>query len=156
MIRVVALVAAACLIFGVGGVLGAGGHLLNTAKDARTAIQAAAPQNCEKPDKVVDVSFSKTKYPHIMRHTNHALRQGWPSVLVLNRKGAADRRDRATYGHPTKDGYNRDEYPPALGRRTWPADVALVPDHENKSHGSVMGIKLRRYCDGTKFRYVFY
>ena len=27
---------------------------------------------------------------------------------------------------------------------------------ENRSHGSVLGLKLRRFCDGTRFRYVFY
>ena len=38
----------------------------------------------------------------------------------------------------------------------WKADVAYVPSSENRSHGSVMGIKLRRFCDGTRFRCVFY
>jgi len=36
------------------------------------------------------------------------------------------------------------------------ADVAYVPSAENRSHGSTMGIKLRRFCDGTRFRYAFY
>ncbi|MCW3047592.1 MAG: hypothetical protein JWO74_1876, partial [Solirubrobacterales bacterium] len=36
------------------------------------------------------------------------------------------------------------------------ADVAYVPSGENRSHGSTMGIKLRRFCNGTRFRYVFY
>ena len=40
--------------------------------------------------------------------------------------------------------------------RGWKADVAYVPSSENRSHGSTMGIKLRRFCDGTRFRYVFY
>ena len=68
----------------------------------------------------------------------------------------------------TSDGFDRDEYPPAVGRgkgkglergrqpRGWKADVAYVPSSENRSHGSVLGIKLRRFCDGTRFRYVFY
>ena len=59
-------------------------------------------------------------------------------------------------------------YPPAVGRGRgkgltkgssppgWKADVAYVPSSENRSHGSRMGIKLRRFCDGTRFRYVFY
>jgi hypothetical protein len=34
--------------------------------------------------------------------------------------------------------------------------VRYVPSAENRSHGSVLGIKLRRFCDGTRFRYVFY
>jgi hypothetical protein len=32
----------------------------------------------------------------------------------------------------------------------------FAPSGENRSHGARMGIKLRRFCDGTKFRYVFY
>ena len=40
--------------------------------------------------------------------------------------------------------------------RGWLADVAFVPSSENRSHGATLGIKLLRYCDGTRFRYVFY
>ena len=66
-----------------------------------------------------------------------------------------------------RPGMDRDEYPPAVGRgrgkglvrgsspRGWRADIAYVPSGENRSHGSLLGNKLRRYCDGTKFRYVF-
>lgn len=39
--------------------------------------------------------------------------------------------------------------------RGWRADVRYVPPHENRSHGSTMGIKLRRYRNGARFRYVF-
>ena len=39
--------------------------------------------------------------------------------------------------------------------RGWKAD-AYSPSSESRSHGSVLGIKLRRFCDRTKFRYVFY
>jgi hypothetical protein len=34
--------------------------------------------------------------------------------------------------------------------------VRYVPTHENRSHGSTMRIKLRRFCNGTRFRYVFF
>ena len=44
---------------------------------------------------------------------------------------------------------------PRVLRRA-PADVAYVPSSENRSHGAVLGIKLRRFCEGTRFRYVFY
>ncbi|HEX8156957.1 MAG TPA: hypothetical protein VF526_06180 [Solirubrobacteraceae bacterium] len=37
----------------------------------------------------------------------------------------------------------------------WIADVMYVPSSENRSHGSSLGSKLRRLCDGTRFRYVF-
>ena len=87
---------------------------------------------------------------------------------MLNRNEADQRRDRLLEGYPTKPGLDRDEYPPAVGRGRgkglergsnptgWKADVRYVPSAENRSHGSVLGIKLRRFCSGTKFRYVFY
>jgi hypothetical protein len=58
--------------------------------------------------------------------------------------------------------------PPAVGRgrgtgltqssnpRGLKADVAYVPSTENRRHGSVLGTKLCRLCDGTRFKYVFY
>jgi hypothetical protein len=117
---------------------------------------------------VQSISFSKTKYPAIKRHAERAIRKGWPKVLVLIRVGADARRDRLLTAWPTRAGQDRDEYPPAVGRgrgpgltkgsspHGWKADVAYVPSSENRSHGSRMGIKLRRFCDGTKFKYVFY
>ena len=87
---------------------------------------------------------------------------------MLNRAGAAARRERLLAPYPTRPGQDRDEYPPAVGRGKgpglerginptgWRADVRYVPSHENRSHGSTMGIKLRRFCNGTRFRYAFY
>ena len=91
--------------------------------------------------------------------------------MVLNRKGTDARRDRLLEGIPTKAGFDRDEYPAAVGRGRangtsrglirginpvgWLADVLYVPSSENRSHGSSLGAKLRRFCNGTKFRYVF-
>ena len=124
--------------------------------------------SCRSPNRIVRISFSRTKYPNIRRHFRRAVRRGWPKRLVLNRPGADARRDRLLEDYPTRDGYDRDEYPPAVGRgrgkgltrgrdpRGWKADVAYVPSSENRSHGATMGIKLRRFCNGTRFRYVFY
>jgi hypothetical protein len=121
-----------------------------------------------RPRGVQNITFSATKYPNIRRHFLDALRKGWPRTLVLNRRGAEARRERLLASFPTRPGQDRDEYPPAVGRgrgpglergtnpRGWRADVRYVPSHENRSHGSTMGIKLRRFCDGTRFRYVFY
>jgi len=128
------------------------------------AAQAPAPEptpqvstrDCTRPSGVAPISFSATKYPNIRRHFRRALRHGWPRVLTLHRPGADDRRDELLADVPTRDGYDRDEYPPAVGRRRAPADVAYVPSSENRSHGAVLGIKLRRFCEGTRFRYVFY
>jgi hypothetical protein len=72
--------------------------------------------SCTKPTGVQRLVVSKTKYPNIRKHFRAALRRGWPVRLVVNRCGADARRDRLLEGIPTKDGFDRDEYPPAVGR----------------------------------------
>jgi hypothetical protein len=86
---------------------------------------------------------------------------------VLNRRGADERRERLMRDIPTRDGFDRDEYPPAVGRgrgpglergrdpRGWKADVRYVPSSENRSHGASLGNRLADFCNGTRFRYVF-
>jgi hypothetical protein len=88
-------------------------------------------------------------------------------VLVLNRRGADPGRERLLSGRSTRPDMDRDECPPAAGRgagahlargshpRGWLADVMFVPSSENRSHGSTMGIKLRRFCEGSRFKSVF-
>ena len=87
----------------------------------------------------------------------------------MNRPGSDARRDRLLEGIPTVPGFDRDEYPPAVGRGRangdlrglvrginplgWMADVMYVGSSENRSHGSSLGGKLRRFCNGTRFRY---
>jgi hypothetical protein len=125
-------------------------------------------RSCTRPRGVQSITFSATKYPNIRAHFRAALRRGWPRTLVVNRPGADARRDRLLRGIPTRSGFDRDEYPPAVGRgrgkglvrgsspRGWKADVTYVESSENESHGSSLGGKLRRFCNGTRFRYVFF
>jgi hypothetical protein len=128
-------------------------------------------RSCSLPRGVQSMRFSASKYPNILQHTADARRKGWPNTLILNRPGADARRERLLEDIPTRSGYDRDEYPPAVGRgrpngdlrslvrgidpRGWLADVEYVPSSENRSHGSSLGGKLRRFCNGTRFRYVF-
>lgn len=117
---------------------------------------SADPVGCKQPTGVQRIYFSGTKYPHIRSHMRRAIRHGEPRTLVLTRVGADARRDRLLESWPTKRGYDRDEYPPAVGRAGWRADVAYVTSGENRSHGATMGAKLRRFCSGTRWRYAWY
>jgi hypothetical protein len=122
---------------------------------------------CVKPRSAQRLVFSASKYPNIRAHFRAAVALGWPRTLVLNRPGAAKRRDRLLQDIPTRDGFDRDEYPPAVGRgkgkgltrgthpRGWKADVRYVESTENRSHGASLGAKLSHLCNGTTFRYVF-
>ncbi|MCW3000655.1 MAG: hypothetical protein JWN65_4204 [Solirubrobacterales bacterium] len=127
--------------------------------------------SCLKTNQVQRIGFSGTKYPRIRAHYVAAVNDGWPRILIVNRRGADARRDRLLMESDlgTMPNLDRDEYPPAVGRGRgrralrrgvnpvgWMASVRYVPSSENRSHGSRLGTKLRRFCDGQKFRYVFY
>jgi hypothetical protein len=124
-------------------------------------------EGCVKPEGVQRLVFSATKYANMRAHFRAAVAEGWPRRLVLNRPGADARRDRLLQEIPTRYGFDRDEYPPAVGRgrgngltrgtnpRGWKADVRYVASSENRSHGAALGAKLRDLCDGTRFRYIF-
>ena len=130
-----------------------------------------AKPSCVRTSRVQPIGFSRTKYPRIRAHYIAAVRKGWPRILVVNRRGDDARRDRLLdeSGLGTMPGLDRDEYPPAVGRGRgskglrrginpvgWMASVRYVPSSENRSHGSALGIKLRRFCNGQQFRYVFF
>jgi hypothetical protein len=128
---------------------------------------AGGSSGCVRPSSVQNIPFSKTKYPHLAAHVQHAIDEGWPSILVLNRTGASQRRDRLLADIPTKAGDDRDEYPPAEARGVgpgltkgsnptgWMADVEYVPSSENRSQGAEMEFETERFCNGTRFREVF-
>jgi hypothetical protein len=116
---------------------------------------AAIGDTCElKPHAVIRVVLPPARYPHILAHVRYATSHGWPRVLVVNRRGAAHRRDVATSVLPTRPGFDRDEYPAAVGRTTLTADVRYVPSGENRSQGATMGARLAPFCDGQRFRLV--
>jgi hypothetical protein len=108
-------------------------------------------RGCTRTGRVVAIGLSRTRYAHILAHARRAIAKGWPRVMKLNRTGATQRRVRLLAPIPTRRGYDRDEYPMAAGRASWSADVEYVPSAENRAAGSVVGVKLRRDCNGTRF-----
>jgi hypothetical protein len=127
-----------------------------------------AKATCARPKAVQRLTFSKTKYENIRAHYLRAVKKGWPRILVVNRRGTEARRDKLLKDIPTLDAFDRDEYPPAVGRGRgsrgltrginpigWRADAEYVPSSENRSHGSKLGAELKPYCNGTRFRYIF-
>jgi hypothetical protein len=137
--------------------------------DATTAMAPdRATAQCERPAGVQPLVFSAAKYPNIRRHFRRAvLRRGSPLRLVVNRPYADERRERLLRDIPMREGFDRDKYPPAVGRgrgpglergrnpRGWKADVRYVPASENRSHGASLGAQLEPFCNGTRFQYVF-
>jgi Deoxyribonuclease NucA/NucB len=114
--------------------------------------------DCQRSDSPRRVVLPVSKYPNIMDHVRDATagrtRTGrWPRVLVKRSHGEDRRRDAAIKMSllPPREGMDRDEYPPAVGRKTLSADVRYVPSSENRSAGAVMGNRIRSLCDGARF-----
>lgn len=138
----------------------------------RPSSDRTNPVGCKRFKSVQRLQFSRTKYPNIYSHWVRATAKGWPKIMIVNRRGADRRRSRLLAKISPRAGFDREEYPAAVGRGKangkqrglirginpvgWMADVEYVPSSENRSHGSSLdGSKLRRLCNGTRFRYVF-
>ena len=99
------------------------------------------------------VVVSLTKYPNITDHVRDAIRSGQPVILHIDRRHADAHRAESTDDLPTKRGYDRDEYPPAMSREGGEsADVRHVKSSENRAAGASMGGQLRGFCNGQAFR----
>jgi hypothetical protein len=62
---------------------------------ADTAAETLGAGECVRPTGVQRIVFSAEEYPTVRRHFRGALRHGWPRRLVVNRRGADARRERA-------------------------------------------------------------
>jgi hypothetical protein len=117
---------------------------------------SADPVGCRRVGRVVIVGLSRTRYPAVREHWEAAIKRGYPRVLTIHRRGADRRRRALLAGYRTRAGHDRDEYPPAMARTSVRASVKLVPSSQNRGAGAVQGVKLRRYCSGQRFRFVWY
>ena len=155
---VAAVLVLAGLVAALGGLAGdeQAGSPGPRAPGAPGRVAAVDPEGCTRTDRVVDVGLSGTRYPAVRAHWDRAIAAGWPRTLTINRADAARRRSRLLRGIATAPGKDRDEYPPAMARRTVAADVALVDSAQNRGAGAVQGAKLRRWCSGQRFRIVWY
>lgn len=120
---------------------------------ART--EAAAARAAGKP---ADVLVSRQRYPEAAKHIEHAQRHGQPSILTIDRTGAAARRqeslryinNRARRPGPN---FDRDEYPPAMFREGGnTSNVRYIGQHDNRGAGKSVQQQLRGVPDGERAR----
>jgi hypothetical protein len=110
--------------------------------------------------RLVRVRFDDDRWPHIADHIRDAQRlrnsRGrliFRRVFHIDRTGADENRRQSLQGIPTRKGFDRDEYPPAVAREGGKgADVRYVRSGENRSAGSYMGNELEPYCSRQRFR----
>ncbi|MFO0553547.1 MAG: DUF6531 domain-containing protein [Polyangiaceae bacterium] len=108
------------------------------------------------------VEVSRSRHPESARHIEDAQRRGQPRVLTIdrNRRRTRERRRESTSRLDTRDGHDRDEYPPAMfreGGNRGPrgrASVRHVDSSDNRGAGSVIGQQCRGLPSGTQVRIV--
>jgi hypothetical protein len=123
--------------------------------------------DCTKPRKTVTVRLSRRRYPEATLHFEVAWKQGVPRRYAIARGMADENRDAwdpfveegvDADGDGAED--DRDEVPMAFtkegGRKAAngrsASHIAYVDASDNRGAGSTIGGRLRRYCNGTRFR----
>lgn len=104
---------------------------------------------CKRVSRHVILNLNDDKHHNIIDHAFDARRAGHPRILHIRRQEADANRRASLRGIPTRRGFDRDEYPPALSDEGGKgADVRYIRSSENRSAGRLMGRQLRPYCNG--------
>ena len=128
-------------------VLVVGLTLAGSGSSATTAIPG-----CKLVSYAVRVNFDDTRHNNIIDHAFDARRAGHPRTLRIARHEADANRKASLKGIPTRRGFDRDEYPPAMSDQGGEgASVRYIEFRENRSAGRLMGERLRPFCDGQRF-----
>src|SRR5919106_6786760 len=131
------------------------------------SLPAGAGEGCERPGKIVTVRLSRRKYPEATLHFEVAWRQDVPRRYTIARGRADENRDAweplvpagvDADGDGEED--DRDEVPMAFtkegGRKAAngrsASHIAYVDASDNRGAGSSIGGRLRKYCNGTRFK----
>jgi hypothetical protein len=104
-----------------------------------------------------DVVIQRSKHPQAAAHIEHAQKNGQPSILHIDRGGAAKRRPQAigTVNRDRKPApkYQRDEYPPAFTKEGGAnSNVRWIRQKDNAGAGSTMRWQTHDLPDGSKIR----
>ena len=133
--------------------MAAGVLVVAPAANLGSAQTVAYAASCERQERSVIVSLDESRYPYTTDHTEDAIRAGEAALLHIDRSGADQNREESLRGIPTRSGYDRDEYPPAVSSEGGSgADVRYVPSSDNRGAGASMGDQLEGWCEDQPFR----
>jgi hypothetical protein len=104
-----------------------------------------------------DVLIRRSQHPQAAAHIDAAQRNGQPTVLHIDRKGAPNQRKQSTgtvHRNPKPSpGYERDEYPPAMTREGGSgSNVRFIDPHDNRGAGARIRAQTSDLPDGAKIR----
>ncbi len=151
---------------GLGAALGAGGavigetvvafrqgYVAGVSDESAAAVRAVAQAEVQAAAPSTTVQIDKAKYPQAAQHIEDAQAAGQPSVLTVDRSGAATNRAVSLKGHKKVQGQQLDEYPPAMMKEGGEgASVRPIDPSDNMGAGASMGNQLRKVKDGEKVK----
>ncbi|MFC7442561.1 sporulation protein [Laceyella putida] len=99
--------------------------------------------------------FPLSRYPETGDHIRDAIAAGHPEVCTIDRDGADERREQSLEGWPTREGYDRDEWPMAMCLEGgYGADIRYISPSDNRGAGAWVGNQVEPYPDGTKVKFI--
>ncbi|CAM5372826.1 hypothetical protein MAUB1S_06385 [Mycolicibacterium aubagnense] len=121
-------------------------------REIAKGLTAAAARSCATGNCCHrTVVISKSRSPLSAKHIEEAQAEGFPSTLTIDRAGASARRAASLSGIPTKPGYDRDEYPPAVfAENAGAASVQYVPLSDNRSAGQQIKMGITGAPEGCR------
>jgi len=124
-----------------------------TTSTSSTAAKAPVAQNGQAYD--VQIDFPEEKYPETAAHIRNAIAKGKSPICTIDRAGAEENREESLSEIPTKEGYDRDEWPMAMCAEGGSgADIAYITPSDNRGAGSWVGNELEDLKDGTRVLFV--
>ncbi|MFC0181008.1 hemagglutinin repeat-containing protein [Thorsellia kenyensis] len=97
------------------------------------------------------ITIDKNKYPESAKHIEESQQTGYPSILTIDRLGAAERRKAALKDTKPQTGFDRDEYPPAMFEEGGAgSSIKLINPSDNRGAGACIGAQCRKFPDGTQ------
>lgn len=101
------------------------------------------------------LKFPADRYPETGAHIQDAIKKGHSEICTLDREGAEENREKSLQGIPTREGYDRDEWPMALCREGGKeAHIAYIDPSDNRGAGSWVSHEVEQYKDGTRVKFV--
>lgn len=144
------------------GILFLGGYQsIDSIDDIRSILesftQAEEQSKSVQQDGKYDVvlEFPADRYPETAAHIQDAIRKGHSNICTIDRDGAEENRGESLKGIPTKEGFDRDEWPMAMCREGGKgAHIAYIDPSDNRGAGSWVSHHTRDYPDGTRIKFV--
>lgn len=117
------------------------------AREIDGLVQAAA--SAARVDRVVKIP--RNLYPEAAKHIDDAVEAGMPRAVDIARNLARQNRRDSLRGVPTKKGFDRDEFPPAMSSQGGKgASVRYIKPSDNRGAGSCVGAQCRDLPNGSR------